>query len=291
MKIRKPHFWYYKSQRNGVLFLVVVLVCMQLLYSFINFSKANDQFFTVFELTALQLKIDSLKKVKNEGLKKRVLPFNPNYLTDYKASQLGLTIEEIDRLLAFRKQDRFVNSIKDFQKVTKVSDSVLHNIAPFFKFPDWVQKKQVIHKERSKASQKSESIFSIDVNLATVDDFLLIKGVTQYYAKRIVSYRNRLQGFSKISQITEVWGLNTLVAERIINTFKVVNKPAIKKVNVNTATFKEVLSNPYIDFELCKKIFNYRDEVAELQSVEEIKKIEGFPIDKYERIILYLEAK
>jgi len=60
---------------------------------------------------------------------------------------------------------------------------------------------------------------------------------------------------------------------------------------VNTATFKEVLHLPYIDYELTKKIFQYRDEVAEIQSIEELKAIEGFPLELYDKIIVYLEAK
>jgi hypothetical protein len=40
---------------------------------------------------------------------------------------------EIDRLLAFRKENKYVNSAKEFQNVTKVSDSLL-NDGPYFKF-------------------------------------------------------------------------------------------------------------------------------------------------------------
>mgnify|MGYP000099997965 CR=1 FL=1 len=60
--------------------------------------------------------------------------------------------------------------------------------------------------------------------------------------------------------------------------------PKIKKLNINRATFKQVLSIVYIDYELTKKILNYRDEVAEIQSLEELKKIDGFPLDKFNRI-------
>ena len=81
------------------------------------------------------------------------------------------------------------------------------------------------------------------------------------------------------------------VADKVLERFTIIDKPEIQKINVNTATFKEVLSIVYIDYELTKKIFNYRDEVAELQSLEELKKIEGFPIEKFDRIALYLEAK
>ncbi|HKJ06698.1 MAG TPA: helix-hairpin-helix domain-containing protein, partial [Flavobacteriaceae bacterium] len=73
--------------------------------------------------------------------------------------------------------------------------------------------------------------------------------------------------------------------------FKITSLPEIKKVNVNTASFKQVLHLPYIDYELTKKIFNYRDEVAEIQSLDELKKIDDFPLEKFNRIALYLEAK
>ena len=69
------------------------------------------------------------------------------------------------------------------------------------------------------------------------------------------------------------------------------SQPVIEKINVNTATFKEVLHLPYIDYELTKRIFNYRDEVAEIQSLEELKNIEGFPLELFDRIAVYLDAK
>jgi DNA uptake protein ComE-like DNA-binding protein len=46
-----------------------------------------------------------------------------------------------------------------------------------------------------------------------------------------------------------------------------------------------------LDYELPKKIFEYRDEVAEIQELEELKKIDGFPVDKFDRISLYLTAE
>ena len=110
-------------------------------------------------------------------------------------------------------------------------------------------------------------------------------------AERIIKYRTKLSGFTFNNQLLEVWKLEKTTAQNILAFFKIIEKPIIKKTNVNTATFKQVLSNPYVDFDLCKKIFEFRDEVAELQSIDELKNIEGFPLDKYDRIILYLEAK
>jgi DNA uptake protein ComE-like DNA-binding protein len=71
----------------------------------------------------------------------------------------------------------------------------------------------------------------------------------------------------------------------------VLTKLEIIKININIATFKEVLHLPYIDYELTKKIFQYRDEVAEIQDINELKNIVGFPMESFDKIALYLEAE
>ncbi len=291
MKIIKPHFWYNKSQRNGVFFLLFSIIVLQIIYSFVDLSPTIKEFHQR-SVTDLQLKIDALKKIELEKRKPKIYPFNPNYITDYKGEQLGMSIQEIDRLLAFRKQNKFINSTKDFQLITGVSDVLLSEISPHFKFPDWVLKQQQKNtrvKKYSKVVRVDRS--TIDLNLATAQDLETINGVHEFLAQRIVKYRNKLQGFAYQSQLFEVWKLDKELASKILSTFLIVNKPIIEKMNLNTATFKQVLSSPYIDYDLCKKIFEFRDEVAELQSIEELKNIEGFPIDKYDRIVLYLDAK
>ena len=293
MKIMKPHFWYNKSQRNGVFFLGLTLVALQVIYSFISYSN-KEILIDDSRVEKLQAKIDSLKLIELEEKRTKMYSFNPNYITDYKGSQLGMSIDEIDRLIIYRKQNKFINSKEQFQKITQVSDSLLKVISPYFKFPDWVVKKNQKSKRKTKQGLNknvSEKVSTNDINLATIKDFETIEGVEVFMAQRIVKYRNRLIGFSLESQLLEVWKLDAQTAKNILSVFKIATLPKIQKLNVNTATFKELLSNPYIDYDLCKKIFDFRDEVAELQSIEELKNIQGFPIDKYDRIVLYLEAK
>ena len=247
------------------------------------------------KITSYNKQLDSLKKKSSKKKKFKIYPFNPNYISDYKGYQLGMNIDEIDRLLAYREQKLYVNSAKEFQTITKISDSLLQKISPFFKFPDWVQKKNNYKNNQQRYIPNSRinvsEITTVDINKATLKDFTAIEGVDEYISERIIKYRSKLQGFSFKEQLFEVWGLDELMANKILSTFSIKNKPIIKKVNINTASFKEVLSNPYIDYELCIQIFDYKDEVAELQSISEIKNIEGFPIKKYNRIVLYLLAE
>lgn len=299
MKLLKSHFWYNKRQRNGILFLIVVIITLQIIYVFVDFSSAKNQDVNSAELIKFQNEIDSLRALEITNNKPKVFPFNPNYISDFKGYQLGMNIDEIDRLHEFRNQNKFINSIKEFQDVTKISDSLLNAISPYFKFPDWVIKKNKQQKKSSAqitsinivSPNKKISISTSDLNKATQQDFMTISGVGEVLASRIIKYRTKLQGYSFSSQLYEVWGLNKETATKVIKTFTIIKKPPIKKINVNTATFKELLKNPYIDYELCKKIFEYRDEVAELQNISELRNIKDFPLEKYDRIVIYLEAR
>jgi DNA uptake protein ComE-like DNA-binding protein len=296
MKIFKSHFWYNKSQRNGVFLLVIIILLLQVLINVDVFYSDEVIDTNQTELLAFQNQIDSLKAIEIEKRKPKIYPFNPNYITDYKGAQLGMSLQEIDRLLAFRKTNKFINSKKEFQKVTKVSDALLDKISSNFKFPDWVVKRtqQKLNPSLQRTKQpvyNKQVISTTDINKATAKDFKTISGIGVAFSERIIKYRSKLQGFSFESQVDEVWGLDKKLAEKLVSTFKIIEKPRIKKRNVNTVTFKELLRNPYIDYELCKNIFNYRDEVAELQDISELKNIKNFPLDLYDRIVLYLLAE
>jgi len=274
--------------------LIAVIIILQVIYYYVNSRPNVELDLDTKEVIAFQSEIDSLKLLEKTK-KTKLFPFNPNFITDYKGYKLGLSTEEIDRLHKFRSHNKYVNSAKEFQKVTQVSDSLLKIISPYFKFPDWVKKKRQIKSTNfnngfSLKSEKREAS-TTDINLATQEDFMLVNGVGEVISNRIIKYRSKLKGFTFENQLQEVWGINEVMVESILEIFSIQSKPKIDKINVNTANFKQILHLPYIDYELCKKIFDYRDEVAELQSIEELRNIKEFPQNKYDRIILYLKAE
>jgi DNA uptake protein ComE-like DNA-binding protein len=254
-------------------------------FFFVDFSNEEKITISENELKVFQKEVDSLKQISFENTTPKITPFNPNYITDFKGYQLGMNVIEIDKLLAFRKEGRFVNSINEFQEVTGINDSLLKVISPYFKFPNWVS--QLKNTKRVETSSTKIR----DINKATVEDFKEIYGIGDVFAERIVKYRDKLQGFSSNDQLFEVWNLDSITVNETLKYFQVMSPPEIQKININTASFKEILAIVYIDYELTKKIFSYKEEVAEIQSIDELKKIDGFPLDKFNRIALYLVAE
>lgn len=283
MKIFKSHFNFNKRERNGIFFLIILIILVQIAYFYIDFSSG------ISPILKNEISKITQKQTKNkEDIKKyKIFPFNPNYLTDFKGYQLGLSVKEIDRLLAFRATGKYMNSAKEFQTVTRISDSLFAVIAPSLKFPDWVNNQS----NKTRENTVNTTNKKLDINVVNESDFETVNGIGAKLAKRIVDYRAKLQGFTSNDQVYEVWNIDKEVVDRVLQKYHVIEIPQIKKLNVNTATFKEILKTPYMDYELTKKIVNYREEVAEIQSIEELKKIEGFPLNKFSRIALYLDAK
>lgn len=285
MRFIESHFWYNRSQRNGILTLIILVLVVQLIYIFLDFPEEEIQL-PKEVIAQYQAHIDSIKENKISINKPKSYPFNPNYLSDYKGYRIGMSVKEIDRLMEFRKRGKFVNSAEEFQKVTQISDSLLNEISSSFRFPEWVSQSE------NKKILKSDKIAIVeDLNMVSESDLMKINGIGQKLSSRIVSYRKLIGGFTYDDQLYEVYYLKREIAEIILNKYKVIVKPDIKKININDATFKEVLKIPYIDYDLTKKLFNYRDRVKIILSIEELKEIDSFPMEKFERITLYLATE
>jgi len=292
MNFFKSHFGYNKRQRNGIFFLLLIIVSLQSVFFFVDFSSKETLNFSSAEIAAFRREMDSLQTLELEKRRPKIYPFNPNFITDYKGYQLGMSIEEIDKLNSFREKGSFINSVKQFQKVTGINDSLLNVISPYFKFPAWVTaKNKNTNYKKDFIKTVDKIIVKHDINLAQASDLRIVNGIGEKLANRIIDYRTKLQGFSFNSQVYEVWNLDKELVDTILLYFEVMERPKIQKININEASFKEVLGIVYIDYELTKKIVNYRAEVAEIQDIEELKKIEEFPIEKFDRIALYLVAK
>ncbi len=237
--------------------------------------------------TVEQAKLDSLKvSIQNDAV--RIFPFNPNYITDYKGYSLGMSSEEIDRLLAYRKKNHYVNSAEEFQRVTKVSDSLLVRIKPYLKFSKW---KKGHTKEARVASTKTNgsSIRKKDINVVTAQELKVIKGIGEVLSKRIIKFRDRLGGFLNKDQLNDVYGLEPEVVERVWEKFEVVSVPTINKINVNTATATQLTKLVYINYDLAQKILEFREANGSFDSLDQLTQVEGFPLERIERIKLYLQ--
>ena len=296
MKNLRSHLVFDRSQRAGILLLVSLIVVLLNVNYFYDFSKPVLIDISSSEVKALQKEIDSLRLAETEARKPKLYPFNPNYITDYKAYTLGLSPEEFDRLKSFRSKNQWINSAVDFKRVTKVSDSVLTAISPFFKFPDWVtnpKPKSNTYKKNYNKKGFTEKSFAqkIDLNQASEKQLQEVSGIGEALSKRIVSYREKLGGFSADIQLNGVWGLSTEVVKRTLNVFTVKTPKTINKMNINKASASDIATIPGISFDLAKQIWEFITVRERIENFSELEKIEGLSPIKLMLIQLYLQIE
>lgn len=282
------HFVFNKQQRSGILLLLLLILALLYVYSFVDFSEENSFQTNSSEIIALQKEIDSLRLVKITSKKPKIYPFNPNFITDYKGYTLGMTSEEIDRLLQFRKQDKWINSIKDFKRVTQVSDSLLAKISPFFKFPEWVTNPKPKKKYYSNTKALKTFNQKTDLNKATKEELQEVYGIGETLSKRIVKYREKLGGFSVDKQLYSIYGLKDEVVANVLKEFTVKTPKQITKMNLNTVSASDIATLPGISFELAKKIWEFRKLREQISNFSELEKIDGISKRKLSEIQLYL---
>ncbi|WP_426064050.1 helix-hairpin-helix domain-containing protein [Flavobacterium sp. DSP2-3-1] len=293
-KMIQTYFKFTKEQRTSIFLLFLIIVVLQLIYFFIDFSTVSKEYPEKQKWLSLQTEMDSIK-IDSKNSKPKLNLFNPNFITDYKGYKLGMSIQEIDRLLAFRRENKYVNSPEEFQNVTKISDSLLNLISPYFKFPDWINNKKQNRtiKEyeayQNEAFVKKERIIIIDINQATKEDLVKIYGIGEAISVRILKQKETLGGFVSMEQMQDIWGLSPEVIENLITHFKVLAVPRFKKIEVNNASLRELSQFHYFRHALAKEIVTYRSMNGNIKNIEDLTKIKGFPVDKANIIGLYLD--
>lgn len=130
-------------------------------------------------------------------------------------------------------------------------------------------------------------IVRLDLNHCDTDE---VKTVPQFGSKRaaaLVAYRDKLGGFYDLSQLKEVFSLQNIEADFLAKYFYV-HSSDVQKININTATYQDLVRHPYFDAYLTKMILNYRQKNGKISSFEELQRVTHAYPELMERLRHYV---
>lgn len=295
-------FRFTAGQRKGIIALFLLIIIVQVVYFAVSkMDLRTDEQVTREEKQwlTMQGEIDALKAT-NAKEEKKVYPFNPNFISDYKGYTLGMTTLQIDRLHKFRKEGKWINSAEDFKKVTKIPDSLLNKISAYFKFPDWVTNKRensyskLPYAKESKdfennSINQKEKPVQLDINNALEEDLVKVYGIGPAFAKKILRRRADLGAYVSMAQMQDFKELSPQAISGLNKFFIIGNNPQPNKININSASLKQLTYFPYFNRDIAKAVLTKRSMKGKINSIDELLEINDFPVDKIKIIALYLE--
>lgn len=275
--------WTWQQKRSLFIFLVCNVI---LLLTYFLIPTYNNSILEINTPEIQKIIAEIEQKQQEDSLRKLPVkyPFNPNYITDYQAYLFAIDLEVLDSIKAYRNSGKWINSVADFQKVTKWSDAKTQEIAPYLKFPDWVNN----DKQTRVASTQNNKIIAQDLNFASKDELEAVAGIGEVLAARILEWRDRLGGYSHELQLKHVYGLSDWAKSNLLEHFFITPSEIEPQMNVNEASASDLATIPGVNFEMARKIWEYQHLREGISDLEELNKIEGMTQGKLKLIALYL---
>lgn len=279
------------AQTTG--FLVLLPLIFLIIFSSTIYRSLRPE--TQLDHTAAYKKLDSLLaewEDKTDSLpaveKKSLFTFNPNTVTKEELQRLGFTTSLASRLLNYRAKGGVFRKETDLLKLYGMDSMLYVQLVPFIQLParEITTKIYPLNQKAFVAAKKEPARF--DINQADTAQLKAIYGIGSKLATRIVRYRSSLGGFINTQQLYEVWGLDSLAVNHLIQASFIDLHFTPTTLQVNKATEKELATHPYLSKTIAKSIVTYRFQHGKFSSPSDLEKVQTLDMRTIQKIAPYL---
>jgi competence protein ComEA len=217
-------------------------------------------------------------------------PFDPNTASETDLLGLGLDKKTVNNMLKYRASGGTFRKKDDLRKLYNFSDIDFIRIEQFVQIADNqnVAKAASVttQNETPKKNRENLPTTTLDVNKATSDDWLQLRGIGATFAARIITQREKIGGFATLEQLKEVYGLPDTTLQNIAPYLKLTT-PVYRKLHVNKAT-PDALTHPYMTRKQAESLVRYRLNHGEFKNIYDIKKTGVFSDSNLEKLRPYI---
>ena len=318
----KDFFYYSKSERRSILVLTGMGILLLFSGTWIHLvtethvplvdSICVDSFYV--HAYQKHLRGDSFVGYPHRVKVAPVLDyFDPNTADSSTFCRLGLPPFLARRIVNYRSKGGIFRKADDFARIYGLSTDQFQSLKPFIVIDEERLNRQSL--ARSKAFELQMPIDSlsrgkvlggednlrrtyqqdsvlmkyaegtvIDLNLADTVQLKKIPGIGSGLAKMIVAYRNRLGGYTLVSQLQEIGYIDAS-----LNKWFKIESGISRKLKVNRANLDQLRNHPYMNFYKAKVILEFRRKRGKIKGLSQLSMFQEFSEKDLQKLSPYLD--
>lgn len=229
-------------------------------------------------------------------------PFDPNTADSTALLRLGLAPWQVRAIYRYRARHGRYHEPEDFQHLPGMTPELwgrlgpMVRIAPKFRLikpmkrptpppavKDTTPRQAAVKDTLRRRSNKFTQPTKVDINTADTATLQRIPGIASYRARKIVSYRQQLGGYTRLEQVMESCEL----PDALLDWFSISSVP-LRQLDVNHLSVRQLVRHPYISFYQARNIVEYRQQHGPFSSMEDFRQVPRFPQEKLDRLQPYL---
>lgn len=235
----------------------------------------------------------------------KLAPFDPNTLTALDWEARGVPHFVAGRIVNYGQKAGGFKAKAQVQRIYGLPDSVYQRLAPFMQLPDELPGRTGFAaaaggrapfgaaSSPSRFARKPAHLQPFDLNLADTTQLQQIKGIGRGRAKWIVLRRNELGGYVDEAQLADVFVLRD--APDLVDSLRkytfVAPGFAPRPVNINSATFDELWTHPYVGKPLARLIVAFRKQHGPYKTPEDLQQIKILKEESFVKLRPYVRCE
>ena len=220
----------------------------------------------------------------------KLAPFDPNNASELALLSLGLDKNTVKNVLKYREKGGKFYKKEDLKRIYGFSDLDYLRIENYIQIADnhtVTNYNSITNVQNDLKKNETIKIPSIiDVNKATSEEWLQLRGIGATFAARIIEQREKLGGFASLDQLKEIHGLPDSTFRNITPYLKF-STTIFRKISVNKATY-ETITHPYLTRKQVDVIVRFRLNHGNYKNIEDLKKTGVFTNEALEKLKPYL---
>ena len=306
---QKDYFNFSRAERFGILVLCgCILLSLIIRWSLPFWMQPDVPDTAIFadEIENFRRAVDSIFITKGPSGTPRnfqsipdLFYFDPNRATDEEWNRLGLNDRQIRNIRNYQASGGNFKRKEDLQKLYTVSATQYQRLEPYIRLtvnePSTKKINSEIqpvpdtkYAENTATTPSKETKLQIELNSADSSLLTQLPGIGPVLAARTVRYRNLIGGFTSVAQLSEVYGVNSDLADQLAALFTV-DSSLIRKISVNKANFRELVAHPYLNEQQVRGIQNFIRLQNRINNVDELVKNNILKPEDAEKIRPYLK--